>query len=375
MPSNITINTAYDYDTSGRLIRETILSCYTIGNFITTEKLYLYDESGVIGMIYTDNDISSTYYFDRNIRGDVIGIFDSTGTRIAKYSYDAWGNCTISSTTNSTIANANPFRYRGYYYDRETKFYYLNARYYNPECRRFISPDSTEYIDPENPNGLNLYVYCNNDPVNYADPSGHSIILSIFLGAIIGGVISAIFETSKQIKQHGWDPDDWDGESIGLAFLGGFVSGAITAIPVPGFAALGSLGRVLSYAGTFALGAAGTLASGAITGSIDFSSVKDIVLGIMIGGSSNVLARGISELILSYQTTQIMRLPKKAKSLHIQDLQGKAGNPAALKGRMRNAFKNYSRDQVMDLINKTNPWIKYGIYASVNSAWMSSLPY
>ena len=109
MPSNITINTSYDYDTSGRLIRETILSCYTIGNFITTEKLYLYDESGVIGMIYTDNDISSTYYFDRNIRGDVIGIFDSTGTRIAKYSYDAWGNCTISSTTNSTIANANPF--------------------------------------------------------------------------------------------------------------------------------------------------------------------------------------------------------------------------------------------------------------------------
>ena len=88
-----------------------------------------------------------------------------------------------------------------------------------------------------------------------------------------------------------------------------------------------------------------------------------------------MLARGISDLILSYQTTQIMRLPKKAKSLHIQDLQGKAGNTAALKGRMRNTFKNYGRDQVMDLINKTNPWIKYGIYASVNSAWLSSLPY
>ena len=188
IPSNITINTSYDYDTSGRLIRETILSCYTIGNFITTEKLYLYDESGVIGMIYTDNDISSTYYFDRNIRGDVIGIFDSTGARIAKYSYDAWGNCTISSTTNSTIANANPFRYRGYYYDAESGFYFLNARYYNPAWRRFISPDDTAYLDPETPNGLNLYAYCNNDPVNYADPNGHFVItlFAVFVAAAIG---------------------------------------------------------------------------------------------------------------------------------------------------------------------------------------------
>ena len=72
------------------------------------------------------------------------------------------------------MTQRNPIRYRGYYYDRETGLYYLNARYYNPQWRRFISPDSPDYLDPETPNGLNLYAYCNNDPVNYADPSGHT---------------------------------------------------------------------------------------------------------------------------------------------------------------------------------------------------------
>ena len=92
----------------------------------------------------------------------------------AKYSYDAWGNCAIdSATTNYDLAHANPIRYRGYYYDEDTNLYYLNSRYYSPEWRRFISPDDTAYLDPESVNGLNLYCYCNNDPINFVDPSGH----------------------------------------------------------------------------------------------------------------------------------------------------------------------------------------------------------
>ena len=91
-PTNITVNTTYDYDLNGRLIREKVLSCYVIGNFITTEKLYLYDESGVIGMIYTANGTSTTYYFQRNIQGDVIGIYDVNGNKVTEYAYDAYGN-------------------------------------------------------------------------------------------------------------------------------------------------------------------------------------------------------------------------------------------------------------------------------------------
>ena len=71
----------------------------------------------------------------------------------------------------STLGQDNPFRYRGYYYDTETGFYYLNARYYNPELGRFISSDNV--LDTETAFGCNLFAYCSNDPVNYFDPTGH----------------------------------------------------------------------------------------------------------------------------------------------------------------------------------------------------------
>ena len=102
---------------------------------------------------------------------------------MVKYRYDAFGNCECYYTTNNDLSNGNPIRYRSYYFDKDTGLYYLNARYYNPQWCRFISPDSTEYLDYETVNGLNLYVYCNNDPVNYADSSGHAIITSIIIGA------------------------------------------------------------------------------------------------------------------------------------------------------------------------------------------------
>ncbi len=103
-------------------------------------------------------------------------------------SYDAWGNCTASGS----MARINPIRYRGYYWDSETNWYYLNSRYYSPEWRRFISPDDTNYLDPETPNGLNLYCYCNNDPVNYADPSGHLALATFGFWAIVGIVSAAM---------------------------------------------------------------------------------------------------------------------------------------------------------------------------------------
>ena len=163
-----------DYDRSGRLICESKISQYYGEESGTEKKVYLYDEAGIIGMVYTAvSGATTTYYFMRNLFGDVIGIYNSSGTKVGGYAYDAWGNCTITLNTGG-IAVRNPIRYRGYYYDEDTKLYYLNARYYCPKYRRFISPDDTAYLDPENVNGLNLYTYCNNDPVNYVDPSGHA---------------------------------------------------------------------------------------------------------------------------------------------------------------------------------------------------------
>ena len=72
------------------------------------------------------------YYYDKNVLGDVMAIRDDNGNVVATYKYDAWGNITEQS---GSMANVNPFRYRGYYYDVETGFYYLQTRYYDPEIR------------------------------------------------------------------------------------------------------------------------------------------------------------------------------------------------------------------------------------------------
>ena len=177
------------YGLGGRLIAQVGSNTYCNEGSVTENIVFLYDESSIIGMEYTVGSTTSTYYFHRNLLGDVVALYDTNGTMVAKYLYDAWGNCTISSeTTNYAVANANPIRYRGYYYDSDTGLYYCNARYYSPKWRRFISPDDTAYLDPESVNGLNLYCYCGNDPVNYVDPSGHewyNVLGWIGLGLVV----------------------------------------------------------------------------------------------------------------------------------------------------------------------------------------------
>ena len=178
----------FRYDNSGRLVYQKKTGTRQGQSGFTEEITFLYDESSIIGMLYFNGASTVTYYFDRNILGDVIRIYNPGGGVVAKYTYDAYGNCNIASgTTSFAVADANPIRYHGYYYDSDTRLYYLNARYYRPEWRRFISPDSAEYIDSENPNGLNLYAYCGNDPVNCADPSGHEALPN-WLKWVIGGV-------------------------------------------------------------------------------------------------------------------------------------------------------------------------------------------
>jgi RHS repeat-associated protein len=158
--------------------------------------------------------------------GDVVAIFDTSGNMVAKYLYDAWGNCTISSaTTNYAVAYANPIRYRGYYYDEDTGLYYCNARYYSPKWRRFISPDDTAYLDPESVNGLNLYCYCYNDPVNCTDPSGHMPEWAKWLigGLAVAGLVVATVLT--------FGAAGTAAGVIGAAMLtGGVVSGGINVI-------------------------------------------------------------------------------------------------------------------------------------------------
>ena len=125
----------------------------------------------VIGFTYNGH----RYIYQRNIQGDIIRIYDAeTDEVVTKYSYDAWGNQNVKNKNEDNIGDINPIRYRGYYYDKETGLYYLNAKYYDPKLGRFISPDTFSILDDTmgEINGLNLYMYCKDNPVMYADPSG-----------------------------------------------------------------------------------------------------------------------------------------------------------------------------------------------------------
>ena len=162
----------YSYDASGRRIsKDNVTFTYDVNGRLIEQSdgiSFIYDHESLIGFKYN----GSSYYYRRDILGNIMEIIDSTGDSVVKYTYNAWGRC--RSTGNSTIASINPYRYRGYYYDTESGLYFLQTRYYDPYTGRFLSMDDVEYIDPETIGGVNLYAYCNNNPVMYTDETGHS---------------------------------------------------------------------------------------------------------------------------------------------------------------------------------------------------------
>lgn len=180
---------SYTYDVDGLRTSKTVNGVkheyYYVGSRLqyekygTTELWFFYDADGTpSGIRYKNGDNINDYYFVCNWRGDVTEIYDSTGALAASYSYDAWGkvvsvkDASGAAITSSThIANVNPIRYRGYYYDSETGMYYLKSRYYDPQVKRFLNADG--YV--QTGNGLydkNMFAYCLNNPVNSSDPTG-----------------------------------------------------------------------------------------------------------------------------------------------------------------------------------------------------------
>jgi RHS repeat-associated protein len=159
---------------NGKVARETIRT----NNTLTAVLDFVYDESGKpFALKYSTNGTSfQTYYYVLNLQGDVVKLIHYIPgfeyESVATYEYDAWGNIVSSS---GRLAEINPLRYRGYYYDSETGFYYLQSRYYDPANRRFINADGLISFDCGF-SGLNMYSYCGNCPVACSDPNGASFI-------------------------------------------------------------------------------------------------------------------------------------------------------------------------------------------------------
>ena len=214
--------------------------------------------------------------------GNLLALLDSSGNIVVQYKYDAWGNHTVTDANGNAITDAdhignlNPFRYRGYYFDRETGFYFLQTRYYDPEVGRFLNMDSIEYADPESVNGINLYAYCGNNPVMGYDPDGtwdwlRAIAIAalavvavaaiaaitvatggaatpVIAGAVIGAGISGASSAVSQLATTG--EVQWEQVLVDASI--GAVSGAF------GGSAIGVGGMTVA---SFATGAAGSLAS------------------------------------------------------------------------------------------------------------------
>lgn len=190
------LTASYTYDENGLRLSKTV-NGVTTNIFRTNGQMvgmnssdgkdmtFMLDGNGnVYGVHYdhysSNQPKSETYYFAYNAQGDVIGIYEFSGRLMASYDYDEWGNCTVNVLAADNnghavdspdhIAYANPFRYRGYFYDAETGFYYLNSRYYDPGTGRFVNAD--ESIHNTHIMGMNLFTYCANNSICYHDPNG-----------------------------------------------------------------------------------------------------------------------------------------------------------------------------------------------------------
>ena len=175
------LTASYTYDSDGLRLTKTIngvehkylwQGSKLVSEYYDGKELeFFYDESGNPYAFSYKSSATATpvmYYYLTNLQGDVTGILDSSGTTVAAYTYNAWGRLLSSS---GTLADLNPLRYRGYYYDSELEMYYLQSRYYDPEICRFISADRYASTG-QGFAGCNMFVYCGGNPILYSDKIG-----------------------------------------------------------------------------------------------------------------------------------------------------------------------------------------------------------
>lgn len=209
----------FTYDADGNRTSKTVngvTTTYTYADGRVTHETngtdtlhYRYDTNGTL---LSMNLNGTEYYYLYNGQRDVIGLYDANGNVVVEYTYDAWGKpLTTTGSLASTVGEKNPYRYRSYYYDADTQFYYLGSRYYDPQIGRFLNADGAFHEQ----NGLfqcNLFAYCKNSPVGYSDADGNfaataAVAIGVSLTAVEVIVVAvvlgvAIYQICQEVKTY-----------------------------------------------------------------------------------------------------------------------------------------------------------------------------
>ncbi len=330
----------YEYDAEGQRTEKTVngqtheylyygsqLNAYTAGSGETFR--FFYDDAGEplgfyflnVDTQFTDAELGAKYYYVRNAQGDIVQIRDSEYGVVANYHYDAWGKLLSITdaqgdrlTDEEPVAVLNPLRYRGYVYDTETGFYYLNSRYYDPEVKRFISADTTDILtaSPTALTDKNLYAYCDNNPIMRADNGGE--FWNIIAGAVIGGGLELAGQllSGKSITDVNW-------AKVGVSAVSGGVTAAVGPV----------LGATISGATNIALDV--------IDGERD---IKKLAVSGAIGVGASLVGAGVGKVVEKAggkaATRALSKMPKAKLKAKVTSL------VPTIKSTERNAIKNIS---------------------------------
>ena len=260
---------------NGKVARETIKT----NNSLTAVLDFVYDESGKpFALKYSTNGTSfQTYYYVLNLQGDVVKLIHYIPgfeyESVATYEYDAWGNIVSSS---GRLAEINPLRYRGYYYDNETGFYYLQSRYYDPANRRFINADTYSSTDPGDAIGCNMFAYCGNNPVIRNDYSGdawwHWVVATV---AVVGLAVASVVTCG--------------GAAAAAMTATALISGTCTTVPAAATIITGAaLGAGVAYAGSV-VSAASSVKSTEEFAEYGKSALISTVAGAVVGAVAGAI--------------------------------------------------------------------------------------
>ena len=246
----------------------------------------------------------ATYYYVTNLQGDVVALLDASGSTVASYAYDPYGKVL---SAEGTMAETNPLRYRGYYYDTESGLYYLQSRYYDPTTCRFINADTTDVvvIAAIGITDKNLFAYCENNPIQQKDSDGR--FAHLIIGAAVGVFTQYICDVAQNVIEGKPLAEVFKPTSSWVDYGAAALSGALAAT---------GIGTVASIAANAAIGGGSYLANCGIKGEkanlIDFGlSTFNGALAGRIGGKGADGKRMLGAVKRSKEVLKTAVSPKK----------------------------------------------------------------